>query len=311
MNPAGVPARGLPRRRCLGLLAAAPAVLAAGCGTRAAIMAGERVVPSEAGGTSGVPAWVLARPALAQAAANATVRTGLSRLRVYELLQPGQQPRQLAGSVPAVAFASAAELAAAVRDGQLPGGTEAVLYDPEAWTFTPPGEQRDPVAAAERAAAAAHDRGLQLIVAPGVNLVTVLAPAGAGPRWRRLLDLGLLARLAARADVIVIQAQSLERDAADYAAFVTAAARQARQASRRVGLLAGLSTNPPGSPVTARQLLAAFLATRSVVDGFWLNIPAPGPQCPTCNPVRPDIGIDTLLAALHDSSGPAVSPSAG
>jgi hypothetical protein len=148
------------------------------------------------------------------------------------------------------------------------------------------------VQAATRAAAVAHAHGLRLIVTPALNLTTVLASET--PRWRAFLGLNLLARLAGVADIVEIQAQSLERDTAVYTAFVQAAASQARTANPRIIVLAGLSTNPPGAPVDSRHLTAAVQATRSMVDGYWLNVPGQGPRCPTCNAPRPDIAIQTL-----------------
>jgi hypothetical protein len=46
----------------------------------------------------------------------------------------------------------------------------------------------------------------------------------------------------------------------------------------------------------AQQLTAAIQATRSVVDGYWLNVPVPGMQCPTCNAARPGIAVQVLRA---------------
>lgn len=169
-----------------------------------------------------------------------------------------------------------------------------MLYDPEAWPFTPVTEQRDPVRAAARAATVAHAHGLRLIVAPALNLTTVLDPAGGTPRWRKFLALNLAGRLARVADVIDLQAQSLERDITAYADFVRAATAQAAVAQPRISVLAGLSTNPPGAPVDSQRLAAAIRATRSVVAGYWLNVPGPGPRCPTCHPGRPDIAIGTF-----------------
>jgi uncharacterized membrane protein len=243
-------------------------------------------------------AWLLTRQALGLVTANTAVRAALARGQVLELLRPGQLPSAAAGARPVVGFASAALLQAAVRDGKLPAGTSAVLYDPEAWSFTPAAEQRDPVAAARLAAAAAHAQGLRLIVSPALNLTTVLAPGSAVPRWRQFLDLRLAGQLAAVTDVLDVQAQSLERDAPSYAAFVTAAAAQARAANPKVTVLAGLSTNPPGDVVSAQQLVAAVRATQDVLDGYWLNIPGSGPRCPTCRPQQPQTGIATLLAVL-------------
>jgi hypothetical protein len=287
----------LTRRRCLRALALAAPVLIAGCAT------GKTGTGGTSGGTAPgpagpAPAWLLARSALAQVAQDDDVAAGLSRARVYELLQPGQQPLSLAGALPAVIFASAAELADVVGRGGLPAGTRAVVYDPEAWPFTPRSEQLDPAAAAKQAAGAAHAQGLQLVVAPALNLTTVLAPGAAGPRSETFLQLGLAASLARFADVLEFQAQSLERDAGTYAHFVAAAAAQARGSRPGVGVLAGVSTNPPGEPVTSAELVAAIQASRASVDGYWLNIPGVGPRCPTCNPPRPDIGIQTLQAVL-------------
>jgi hypothetical protein len=242
------------------------------------------------------PAWLLTRSALSQLASDPAVRAKLRGALVYEILQPGQQPLAGITAKPVMTFASATALEAAVTGGRLPAGTYGVLYDPEAWTFTPVAEQRDPVQAATRAAAVAHAHGLRLIVTPALNLTTVLASGARSPRWQAFLGLNLVARLAAVADIVEIQAQSLERDTAAYTTFVQAAASQASTANPRITVLAGLSTNPPGAPVHSHQLTAAVQATRSIVDGYWLNIPGQGSRCPTCNAPRPDIAIQTLQA---------------
>jgi hypothetical protein len=123
-----------------------------------------------------------------------------------------------------------------------------------------------------------------------------LAPGGADPDWRQFLDLDLVGRLAKVADVVELQAQSLEQDTSVYTAFVQAAAAQASAARPGIDLLAGLSTNPPGVAMEAQQLTAAIQATQSVVDGYWLNVPVPGMQCPTCNAARPGIAVQVLRA---------------
>ena len=56
-----------------------------------------------------------------------------------------------------------------------------------------------------------------------------------------------------------------------------------------------------GEPQTTNnrmELTAAIQATKSLVDGYWLNIPGQGPRCPTCNPPRPDVGIAAMRAVL-------------
>jgi hypothetical protein len=242
--------------------------------------------------------WMLTRPALAQMLSDPAARSRLGRSRVYELLQPGQQPLSGVSTPLVVTFPSVGELRSALSGHTLPPGTQAVLYDPEAWSFTPPAEQRDPVRAAEQAAVLAHAHGLKLIVAPALNLTTILDPGGSRSRWRSYLNLGLARSMARVADVVELQAQSLERSPATYSAFVRQAAAQARAANPRVSVLAGLSTNPPGAPVVTQQLTAAFQATRPDVDGYWLNIPGQGARCPTCNPARPDLGVKVLTTAL-------------
>jgi hypothetical protein len=240
------------------------------------------------------PAWLLTRSALSQLLADPAARDELRSSQVYEILQPGQHALAGVAAEPVVTFASAAALENAVSRGQLLSGIYGVLYDPEAWSFTPVAEQRDPVAAAARAAAVAHAHGLRLIVAPGLNLTTVLDPAGQQPRWRKFLSLHLAGQMARTADIIELQAQSMERDTIAYASFVRAATSQATAANPGIAVLAGLSTNPPGAPVDGQHLAAAIHATRSAVAGYWLNIPEPGARCPTCHAARPDIAIQVL-----------------
>ncbi len=245
-------------------------------------------------GSGTAPAWLLTRSALSQLIRDRQARERLEAARVFELLQPGQQPLPGVTADTVVTFASAAALEQAVTGGQLPSGAYGVLYDPEAWSFTPPGEQRDPVRAAAQAAVVAHAHGLRLFVTPALNLTTVLAAGSGQPRWQAFLGLGILGQLARVADAVEFQAQSLERNTAAYAAFVRAATAQAKAADPRVTVLAGLSTNPPGTPVDSAHLTYAIQATHAMVSGYWLNIPGQGPRCPTCNPPRPDIAIQVL-----------------
>jgi hypothetical protein len=244
----------------------------------------------------GHPAWLLTRSVLAELVHDSAAVNQLRGKLVYELLQPGQPPLPGVVAEPVVSFASAAALEQAIRARQLPAGIFGVLYDPEAWSFTPLAEQQNPVRAAAAAAAVAHAHGIRLIVAPAIDLTTVLSAGGTSPRWRQFIDLDLIGRLAKVADVVEIQAQSLEQDTVVYAAFVKAAAAQASAANPGIGVLAGLSTNPPGPPVEAQQLTVAIQATRSMVEGYWLNVPAPGARCPTCNVASPEIAVQALRA---------------
>jgi hypothetical protein len=249
---------------------------------------------SASAGGRPTPAWLLTRSALAELTADPAARDLLRHSRVLEVLRPGQRPLPGSTADPVAIFTSAVALEDAIRGGRIPRRAYGVLYDPEAWAFTPAAEQRDPVRAAAAAAATAHAHGLRLIAAPALNLTTVVGPRRGGPRWRRFLDSDLVARMARVADAIELQAQSLERSRSTYATFVRAATSQASAVKPSIEVFAGLSTNPPGAPVVSRHLTGAIQATRSVVDGYWLNVPGPGERCPSCNDRRPEIAIETL-----------------
>jgi hypothetical protein len=234
------------------------------------------------------------RSVLATPAAAARLRTG----DVFELVTPGARRATGITTVPTQVFTSSAALVQAVDGGQLPADVRAVLFDPEAWPFTPAADQSDPATATARAAAAAHAHGLYFIASPALSLVTARTPAPTGPRWQAFLALGLAGAVAPHVDAIDLQAQSLLRDPATYQAFVIQAAAQARAANSGVVVLAGVSTNPTGAPLASGDVPAAMRSVRSVVSGWWMNIPSPGPKCPGCSPRRPDYAV----AALADPS---------
>jgi hypothetical protein len=229
--------------------------------------------------------------------ANPALRTKLDRDRVYQIVHPGERVLPGAGAPPVLHFTSVAGLRAAISRHRLPAATQTVLYDPEAWRFTPMAEQRHPVRATRQAMILAHAHGLRLFVAPGLDLV-IRGRHSYLPRWRQFLNRRLAASLAAAADGIELQAQSLERDPRTYAGFVRNAARQARQANPGVTVLAGLSTNPPGGLVTSKQLARAARAAKPAVSGFWLNIPGRSARCPACRSTKVYVGVTMLLQIL-------------
>lgn len=277
--------------------------------------------------------WILTRRGLSQLIVDATAEEILVTGRIYELVPDGKELLPGIEAIEAMSFGSYAAMAAAVDTG-LPPGTGALLYDPEHWQFTPMNEQLDVGGYVSLARDLVSSRGLELIAAPAVTLTKVLGPAprgwapapvveaatrsgttsslAAGRRHQPSSQGGWLSRalrgrdryddylacglasLAAPADVVVVQAQQAQRDHVRYQRFVEGAVAQVREVNRSARVLAGVSTNPPGDPVTAAQLAAAMRSVLHLVDGFWLNVPSPGPRCPTCNPSRPDIGIAAL-----------------
>ena len=197
------------------------------------------------------------------------------------------------GALPVRTFTSYAAILRAFESGGIGSDVSAVLYDNEAWQFTPRAEQADPASYTRSAAHLAHTHGLLFIAAPAVDLTRALAP-GSEKRYDAYLRLGLAADAARYADVYEIQAQGSERDTNKYAAFVKAAAAQARAANPKVVVLAGISTNPSGQHVSADDILRGIDATRKSLNGYWFNVPMPGPYCPACNDFRPDIAIEVL-----------------
>jgi hypothetical protein len=99
----------------------------------------------------------------------------------------------------------------------------------------------------------------------------------------RYLALGIPRLAAAHADVFEIQSQGLQSDPSKFVSFVSAAATQARAANPTVKVVAGLSTNPANGNIPSSFALCQLVAaTRSVVEGYWLNVPKQGAYCPTC-----------------------------
>lgn len=303
-RPTGTRAR---RRGVLGALLLTGALALSACGRgalpRRATGPSETHSPAASGSTStsstSLPysapplTWILTNQALAEVTTDPKAAAVLRHGEVYDLVGADVAPsRALADVVPTADFRSAASLVAALGRGDLTG-RRAVLLDLEDWSFTPVAEQRDPARYLALAGAAARRAGVTLIAAPAIDLARVLAP-GEGPFWRSYLRLGLARAAATAAPVVEIQAQSLEGTPSLYAEFVAAAARQARAANPSVVVLAGVSTNDAGRPATAEEIEAAIAATRSIVAGYWVNVPSPGAACPACATSSPRVAAEAI-----------------
>jgi hypothetical protein len=241
--------------------------------------------------------WLISRKALAQVASDPGARAVLESGNILEIVRRGQTPVEGISATLVQVFQSYSQIRTALHSGTLATGVRAVVYDCENWQFTPAVERFNLSHYVGEAVSLAHEHGLWLIAAPAVTLVQVLAP-GKGNRYDRYLGAGI-ATAAAAADIVDIQAQGAERDADEYARFVSAAAGQVRAANPNAIVLAGLSTNPPGKPVHPKMLISAIQSVAGIVQGFWLNVPDPGPYCPTCNPAAPEVGIAALVGAFN------------
>jgi hypothetical protein len=240
--------------------------------------------------------WLISPNGAEALSADAEAAKLLRGAKPFVIMNPrkGRSDEPSWDAVHLVSFKSFREIKRALEERTLPAEVKGILYDIEKWQFTPEEEQQNPAYYEKLAAELAHANGLLFIATPAVDLVAVLAPEDRKRRYDAYLRLGLAADAARYADVIDIQAQSAELNTEHYATFVKQAAAQARAANPKVTVFAGLSTNPNGQHVTAKEILAAIDATRTVVDGYWLNIPQPGPHCPRCNDFRPDIAIEVL-----------------
>ena len=238
--------------------------------------------------------WILNGPSLETLTTNPVAVRYFAGSQPFVMQRRGD-PVALPSNWRAIAlrsFSSYAALKAALA-GSLEPGVGAVLYDNEAWQFTPENEQRDPATYMRLAAEAVHAKRLLFVTAPAVDLMRVLAP-GPEKRYDAYLRLNIAAAAARYADVYDIQAQGSIAGLPRYSSFVEAAAQQARAANPKVLVLAGISTNPNGQHVNADQIVRAISATRGYVDGYWFNIPHPSEYCPGCNDFRPDLAIDVL-----------------
>jgi hypothetical protein len=182
-----------------------------------------------------------------------------------------------------------------------PGWT---LLDLEHWKSTPVNEQDNPAKYEKLAARLVHSHKVDghqmlLITTPAVDLVLAHCSCyDRGPDAPALPVLRHRGGAARYADVIDIQAQSVERNVRDFTTFVTKAAKQARAANKNVVVIAGLSTDNGSQEVHAYQLFNAYKAVRKIVTGYWLNIPGPGPYCPKCGGPFPAQAV-TFLTDIY------------
>lgn len=266
--------------------------------------AAARPTPSSHGWTShGDIRWIIARSAAdllgSGSGLNADlVKTVFDTPRTNEMgrLQPGWSAQHT------TTFPSFAQFQSSVAS--VPSDSW-VIYDDEAWSFTPPAEQREPATYMDRFVTLAHQHHVKVILTPAVDLVKSMAcGAGAASLWQGYLDRCRVPALAAAAhpDAFEIQAQGFENSDLPAAAncgcypwFVLQAATQARSAAPTLAVYAGLSTNHSGHVSTGAVLYQDVLATQTGVVGYWLNVATASARCPKCTGSGdPQVGIDFL-----------------
>jgi len=100
-------------------------------------------------------------------------------------------------------------------------------------------------------------------------------------------------------DVVLLNySQQSERSPQKYASVVNKALAVVDAKSPQLPLIAGLSTNPRGTPITASELVNAVNATSSKISGYWISIPTSGKiGCPNCSQQNPSL-LPAFLAQL-------------
>lgn len=227
--------------------------------------------------------WLLTGSAISQltssGASHQLISTAFSNSRSYVI--SNKSPYSI--GIPTATYDSYTGIKQAFASRQLPGHYKAVIYDNESWSQTPAAQQRDPARYERLVARLLHAHGLLYIATPAMDLVKVLSPAMATNKASQksaYLSDSIAGSAARYANIIDIQAQRLQPDTASYASFVKSAAAQARQANPRIIVLAGLRS---GQGDSATTLARAYAAVRSVVNGYWLNIPGKSKYCPSCS----------------------------
>jgi hypothetical protein len=181
-------------------------------------------------------------------------------------------------------FQSYADFQTAIDNRTINGAVRAVMYDNENWSQTPANEQVAPALYTQMFSSLAHANGYIFISTPATDL------ASSQPGYEsentlqeEFIRLGIASVSAKVADIYNIQGQSQEFVAGKYVYYIGSVAAQARQANPSVMVMAGITTNSKGSNTpTPDELYEAVISTKSIVSGYWLNIPEIGPPCTAC-----------------------------
>ncbi len=207
-------------------------------------------------------------------------------------------PRQHPGSWPSKSLADFKSYETLMNQFSLlnPNAIYGAVVDLENWSYTPVPEQRNPAMYYTMAGSKLHSATLKLVATPGLDLFKGL---GQGPLYSLMLDSGLYKSVAKVADVVDIQAQSLENDPSAYENFVRQAAAQIRSVSPSVVILAGLTTSAKSGVTPSGQTLEVDARNVfGIVNGFWINVPSGGATCPSCSPINPQPAVTLLQSYL-------------
>ena len=153
-----------------------------------------------------------------------------------------------------------------------PDGFRWALYSQDSTSENSQWEMTNIAAAHERACAAVHAHGLRVLTFPANDIVWKTPPVPGRDQYAAFLSRGIVGAAARHADLVGVQSQGLSTDPDRYRRYLSAAAEQAQPARPGIGLLGGLATERLGTEIPAAQMYAAYLATKDICAGYWLNV---------------------------------------
>ncbi|MEX6430595.1 hypothetical protein [Ferrimicrobium acidiphilum] len=278
-------------RTLLGAAAAAMTLSLAACGTTHAKHHSSivKTAPSPHPVTaSNRTIWLLAYSHFNQVVSNSKVLQLFERGTVYEPITSRQTANTLHNIIPTADFHSAALLAQKIASPPFLRSVGAIIYDNERYANTPQIEQLNPLHYYTEVSHLAKDHHLTSIcdfIQPDRLPASERNPSNEVPNCS-IIGLNTV--------------QQSERNPQTYLAVVSRAVRTIRSVEPSVPIIAGISANPRGAPVTAAELTTDMRIVAPLVNGFWLNVPAPGVGCPSCHEPDPNL-LQQALANLPAS----------
>jgi len=234
--------------------------------------------------------WMIANSALSQL--TPAVQSNLNQAGNYVIVPPNSPPTLSFSAQKITTYKSYADFQLAIQKHAVPAGTTGILLDLERWQFTPLVEQQDPLKYYAMASVLARRYGYYLIAAPGLSLI----PGDFPQKLAYISRSDFYGKLSQYAQIVEVQSQSLEFNPGNFNHLLNVAVEQAKSSDVDAKVYAGLSTNPPAGIATTSQLLNLISTTPIEIQGFWMNIPSPGPMCPNCNVQSPQVADDLFQA---------------
>lgn len=124
----------------------------------------------------------------------------------------------------------------------------------------------------EQACALLHARGLQVLTFPANDIVWKTPPVHNRDQYQAFIRRNIAGDAARHADAVGVQSQGLTADAVAFAMYIQRARDQAHSACPGIPFFGGLATERLGKLITAEQMYAAYSATSTICDGYWLNV---------------------------------------